>query len=103
MADTNYTVLKERVLKDLVEELSGDTKVFVPIGNVDAGNGQAAIIKITEGKSTEEKNGDFAAPSTRNFPVIPRRVKMVEADSFGEQRLVNVRRPAAPAADSSED
>lgn len=87
MADTtSYSVLKE------VEAGSIDdpkTKVFVPLGTVDAQRGTDAIVKITKDQSAEEKNGNFAAPSTRNFPVIPRKVKVVEADEFGEQRSIS--------------
>lgn len=105
MPDTNYTVLKERTLADLIKEvqsedspLSSTTKVFVPLGSTEASNGQQAIIKVTAGKSAEEKNGDFAAPSTRNFPVYPRHVKMVEDDAFGQPRSVKGQRPAGDSS-----
>lgn len=104
MAETNYTVLKERTLADLVDEanrgnLPQETIVFVPLGTVDAERNTDAILKITEGQSVEVRNGNFAAPSTRNFPVIPREVEMKESDSFGEARSVNpsVKAPATPA------
>lgn len=78
--DKKYTVLKER----LAQDLPAGTKVYVPLGITEAANGKEAVVKITKDSTPEDKNGNFAAPSTRNFPVYPRKVKMVEADEFGE-------------------
>lgn len=102
MAETNYTVLKERTLAELVDEanrgnIPQETVVFVPLGTVDAERNTDAILKITDGQSVEARNGNFAAPSTRNFPVIPREVEMKESDSFGEPKSVSIKAPAAPA------
>lgn len=80
----NYSVLK----KARASELPPDTEVFVPLGTVDAPNPTGAIVKITEDGTAEAKNGEFAAPSTRNFPVYPRTVELVEDDSFGEAQKI---------------
>ena len=88
--NTDYVVLKNRK----AGHLDPDQEVWVPVTDkpVNASTNKEAIVKATEGASAEEKTGDFAAPSVRNFPVIPREVKTVEVDEFGESSTTGSRR-----------
>jgi hypothetical protein len=110
MADsTDYVVLKEvpftgsfEELKALVEKGSG--RIWVEVdGKVAADRNTDAIKKATKDWSDDDKRGNYAAPSARNFPVIPRDVTTKVVDEFGEPSTAGTRQrrkaPEAPAGE----
>lgn len=106
MADsTDYVVLKEvpftgtfDELKALVEKGSG--RIWIEIDNIAAERNTDAIKLATEGWTEDDKRGNYAAPSQRNFPVIPRDIRTKVVDEFGAPSTAGTRkRSPAPKED----
>jgi hypothetical protein len=109
MADsTDYVVLKEVPFTGTVDELKalvekGSGRIWVEIdGNVSAERNVDAIKKATDGWTDDDKRGNYAAPSQRNFPIIPRDIRTKVVDEFGEPSTAGTRRRSSakePATD----
>lgn len=96
MAETDYVVLKQAAEKQEIDKALADGgRVWVEVGTANAGSNTEAIAKATEGWTDEEKKGNYAAPSQRNFPVIPRDVRTKVVDEFGEPSTAGTRKPRA--------
>lgn len=92
MADTDYVVLKQAEKQEQIDKaLAEGAKVWVEIGTAPGAVNTEAIAKVTEGWTDEEKNGSYAAPSQRNFPVIPRALNTKVVDEFGAPSTAGTR------------
>lgn len=101
MADkTDYVVLKQVEDQAAIEEAAASgARVWVEVASsISADGNKDAITRSTSGWDDDKKRGNYAAPSARNFPVIPRDVTTKVIDEFGEPSTAGTRqRRKAPA------
>lgn len=80
---TEYVVLRLEVRRDADGEEIGDSTTWRQIGRATAATSQAAIKAATDGKPAAERTGTFVATPVRSWRPVPRKVAMVEKDTWG--------------------
>lgn len=96
---TDYVVLKDSDGKPetISKALENGARVWIELeSSVAADKNTEAITIATKAFSEEGKKGNYAAPSVRNFPIIPRMIRTEVVDEFGAPSTTGSR-PRKPA------
>lgn len=104
MADeTTYVVLKEAASEGEIDKAKAAGKrIWVEIDEINAERNTEAVVKATSGWGDEEKGGNYAPVSRRNFPVIPRNLTTKVVDEFGVPSTTGSRPRKAAVADKGD-